>query len=57
MWAFAVLLILAVGMFPLQAILGLGGSLYDWQICFFVVLVLVDRAHGLLHPRAVTGSC
>ena len=41
MWAFAVLLILAVGMFPLQAILGLGAAFYYWQICFFTVLFVV----------------
>ncbi len=40
MWAFAVLLILAFGMFPVQAILGLGGSHYYWQICFLVSLFL-----------------
>ncbi len=38
MWAFAVLLILAFGMFPVQAILGLGGSHYYWQICYFAAL-------------------
>src|SRR5436305_15090644 len=40
MWLFAGLLILAAGMFPLQAILGLGGAHYYWEICFFVVLAL-----------------
>ena len=40
MWAFAVLLILAFGMFPVQAILGLGGSFYYWQICYFTALFL-----------------
>jgi Cu/Ag efflux pump CusA len=38
MWAFAALLILAVGLFPLQALLGLGASHYYWEIAFFVVL-------------------
>ncbi len=41
MWAFAVLLILAFGMFPVQAILGLGGAFYYWQICYFVGLFVV----------------
>ncbi len=41
MWAFAVLLVLAFGMFPVQAILGLGGSHYYWQICYFVGLFVV----------------
>ncbi len=40
-WMFAVLLILAVGMFPLQAVLGMGASHRDWEICFFVVLAVV----------------
>ena len=31
MWAFAVLLILAAGMFPLQAIIGMGASETAWQ--------------------------
>ena len=41
MWSFAVLLILAVGLFPMQAILGLGASHHDWEIVFYVVLGLV----------------
>jgi copper/silver efflux system protein len=41
MWMFAVLLILAVGMFPLQAILGLGAAHHYWEICFFIVFGLV----------------
>jgi copper/silver efflux system protein len=41
MWAFAVLLILAAGMFPMQAVLGMGAAHHDWEICFFVVLALV----------------
>src|SRR5204863_4847202 len=41
MWAFAVLLILAAGMFPLQAVLGMGAAHHDWEICFFATLALV----------------
>jgi Cu(I)/Ag(I) efflux system membrane protein CusA/SilA len=41
MWMFAALLILAVGMFPLQALLGLGASDYYWEIGFFLVLAFV----------------
>src|SRR5205823_389449 len=41
MWAFAVLLILAAGMFPLQAVLGLGAAHRDWEVCFFATLALV----------------
>jgi Cu/Ag efflux pump CusA len=41
MWSFAVLLILAAGMFPLQAVLGMGAAHHDWEICFFAVLALV----------------
>jgi Cu(I)/Ag(I) efflux system membrane protein CusA/SilA len=41
MWMFAVLLILAAGLFPLQAVLGLGAAHYYWRIAFLVTLVLV----------------
>ena len=41
MWAFAVLLILAAGMFPLPALLGLGASHHYWEISFFCVFALV----------------
>jgi Cu(I)/Ag(I) efflux system membrane protein CusA/SilA len=41
MWAFAVLLILAAGLFPIQALLGLGGAHYYWEIAFFCVLAVV----------------
>ena len=34
MWMFAALLILAAGMFPLQAILGQGASETAWRVCF-----------------------
>jgi Cu(I)/Ag(I) efflux system membrane protein CusA/SilA len=40
-WAFAVLLILATGMFPLQAVFGMGASFHDWEIVFYVVAALV----------------
>ncbi len=41
MWSFAVLLILAAGMFPLQAVLGMGAAHRDWEFCFFATLALV----------------
>lgn len=41
MWSFAVLLIVAAGMFPLQAVLGMGAAHHDWEICFFATLALV----------------
>jgi copper/silver efflux system protein len=46
MWLFAALLIVAAGLFPLQAVFGLGASHYWWQICFlatfgFVTLLCV----------------
>ncbi len=41
MWAFAVLLILAAGMFPLQAVVGQGASQASWETAFFTVLALV----------------
>jgi Cu/Ag efflux pump CusA len=41
MWMFAVLLILAAGMFPLQAVIGLGAAQYYWRIAYFATLALV----------------
>jgi Cu/Ag efflux pump CusA len=41
MWSFAVLLILAAGLFPMQAVLGLGAARHYWEIAFFAVLALV----------------
>jgi Cu(I)/Ag(I) efflux system membrane protein CusA/SilA len=41
MWSFSVLLILAAGMFPLQALLGQGASHHDWEIAFLVVMAVV----------------
>jgi Cu(I)/Ag(I) efflux system membrane protein CusA/SilA len=41
MWMFAVLLILAAGMFPLQAVLGMGAAHRDWEICFFATVAVV----------------
>lgn len=41
MWAFAALLILAAGMFPLQAVLGQGGSEMAWRNAFFATFFLV----------------
>ncbi|MFO0899067.1 MAG: efflux RND transporter permease subunit [Pirellulales bacterium] len=41
MWSFAVLLILAAGMFPLQAIVGQGASETAWQTAFLFVFFLV----------------
>jgi Cu(I)/Ag(I) efflux system membrane protein CusA/SilA len=41
MWLFAALLILAAGMFPLQAILGMGASENAWRVCFLSVVAAV----------------
>jgi Cu(I)/Ag(I) efflux system membrane protein CusA/SilA len=41
MWMFAALLILAAGMFPLQAVLGMGAAHRDWEVCFLATLALV----------------
>ncbi len=41
MWSFSVLLILAAGMFPLQAIVGQGASETAWQAAFLLVFFLV----------------
>ena len=41
MWAFAVLLLLAAGMFPLQAVMGLGASETAWRQAFLIVFFAV----------------
>ena len=41
MWMFAALLILAAGIFPLQALVGLGASETAWQNMFLAVLAIV----------------
>jgi Cu/Ag efflux pump CusA len=41
MWAFAVLLILAAGMFPMQAVMGQGAAHHDWEITFLATLAVV----------------
>jgi Cu/Ag efflux pump CusA len=41
MWSFAALLILAAGMFPLQAFLGKGAAHHAWEIGFFATLAFV----------------
>src|SRR5262245_8674955 len=41
MWTFSALLILAGGLFPLQAFLGYGASQVAWEYCFLGLLALV----------------
>src|SRR4051812_2789274 len=41
MWAFAVLLVLALGIFPLQAVFGQGASETAWQITFLACFAVV----------------
>jgi Cu(I)/Ag(I) efflux system membrane protein CusA/SilA len=41
MWLFAVLLILAAGLFPMQAVVGLGASHHHWELAYFATLFLV----------------
>jgi multidrug efflux pump subunit AcrB len=57
MWGFAVLLILAAGMFPLQAVFGQGASETAWRDTFLLVFTIVTsltvvlttgKSHGLL---------
>ncbi len=55
MWMFAVLLILAAGMFPIQSVIGLGAAHYYWRIAYFVTLAFVVFltvlfTRGLLWP-------
>jgi Cu/Ag efflux pump CusA len=41
MWAFAALLILAAGLFPLQAVVGLGAAEHAWRYAFWAVFAVV----------------
>src|SRR5439155_17195788 len=41
MWAFAALLILAAGMFPMQALVGQGSGQHQWETLFFATLAAV----------------
>src|SRR5260370_29016794 len=41
MWMFSVLLILAAGFFPIQALFGFGASEYWWRIFFLIVFSVV----------------
>lgn len=40
-WLFAAILLLAAGMFPMQALFGLGAAHHSWEISFFVILFIV----------------
>ncbi len=57
MWMFAALLILAAGMFPLQAVFGQGASETAWQTAFLRRVRRRDVADRHLHSRACTGRC
>ena len=41
MWAFAALLVVAAGIFPLQALFGMGAAEQAWRICYFATFALV----------------
>ncbi len=41
MWAFAAILILAAGLFPLQAVIGMGAAEHAWQAMFLGTFALV----------------
>ena len=41
MWSFAALLILAAGLFPLQAIVGMGAAEHAWRVMFLVTFAVV----------------
>ena len=44
MWMFAALLILAAGLFPLQAVIGLGAAEHAWEVMFLAVVAAVVTA-------------
>ncbi|MDZ4779988.1 MAG: efflux RND transporter permease subunit, partial [Planctomycetia bacterium] len=48
MWMFAVLLVLAAGMFPLQAVFGQGASEEAWRTTFLLVFALVTSLTVIL---------
>jgi Cu(I)/Ag(I) efflux system membrane protein CusA/SilA len=48
MWMFAVLLVMAAGMFPLQAVFGQGASETAWRTTFLLVFALVTALTVLL---------
>src|SRR5262249_2575656 len=48
MWMFAALLLLAAGMFPLQAVFGLGASETAWKIAFLIVFFVVTAVTVIL---------
>ena len=56
MWMFAVLLVLAAGMFPLQAIVGHGASETAWRTAFLVVFRVGHGADGASSRAAGTGK-
>ncbi|MER3441735.1 MAG: silver transporter [Gemmataceae bacterium] len=41
LWSFAALLLLAAGLFPIPAVLGMGASEYAWRIAFLLVYAVV----------------
>ena len=64
LWMFAVLLILGVGIFPVQALFGLGASHAAWRLCFLIVIAFVSavtviltkgtRGRGTTVPQALS---
>jgi len=55
MWMFAVLLILAAGMFPLQAVFGQGASQEAWKATFLLVFGLVTSL-TVIFTKGKSGS-
>jgi len=51
MWMFAVLLVIAAGMFPLQAVMGLGASETAWKQSFLIVFFAVTSLTVILTKR------
>src|SRR5262249_4072969 len=56
-WAFAALLILAAGMFPLQAVLGRGAARRAWEVAFYAATAFVLVVVGVLSPLALYRQC
>ena len=56
MWMFAACLVLAAGMFPLQAIFGQGASETAWRMTFLFVVCCCHVRDGVFHAEVVLAS-
>ena len=55
MWAFAAILIVAAGLFPLQAVVGLGAAEHAWRVMFLVTFVAFVTGLTVVFTRGLGG--